>query len=1039
MGFLSNRWYKKIISTVVAGVILLTSLNVSAVSDESGEPGAETTAAESSDVTTAEESAEATTAAESDAKTEAETTRRDYRAIVKESQKSQDGIMSGSVRTDLYQYYFAEHKDVVRPNTEIVIEMGGFASVEPDSELKEEPDYSVGEHNGKKDCFIWRNDLGRVEYNFNVEQTGLYNLEFLYQPIGGKNNAVEFSLMIDGGYPFTATRNVELDKYWKNEGVIEHDAKDNQMLPRQDLFDAWITYPLKDREGLFNEPYFFYLEEGKHTITINGIKVNGVAFKSMTFKNYPPVPEYEKPANEQINSTAPLSPSHPNDIGSNTMLVQGQTPEWRSSTELVPTYDNGTYLVNPSHPVKMRYNTVGGSESWNKAGQSVTWEFNVPADGYYRFSAKVKQNMLRGFSSNRRVLINGKVPCDELDIQQFPYKTRWYQKSFTDKNGDDIYIELKAGINHITLEAVPGQIGEILQRLDDHQYALNYYYRRILMITGPKPDLYNPYYVDQQIPELIPEFERIRDSLREEKKYIESLTGSKGGSEAAALETMAVILDLCIKDPDRIPARMESIKDNIGSLSAWIRSAGRQPLEIDYIEIATAHENFGNTKPNFWSQILFLWNGFIGSFFEDYTRLDDGTGLSVWVGLGRDQALCLKHLVDSDYNFNNPSSPVSINLVQGSILEATLAGKGPEVALFIGGDFPIQLAARDLTVDISKFDDYQEIVEARFAEQLPVIFSYLDGVYGLPLSQMFPMIFYRTDILEDLELEPPKTWDDFIKAIAVLKRAYLEIGLLPPTSNLTSQIFEPGETFTMLQLQTGDNFYVEGIEGVEDYSRTTFDTEASVKAFTTWTDFYTVHQFDQTFDPFTRFRTGEMPIVIMPYGFYNQVFAAAPEIRGLWDFRHVPGTMRTDENGGEFLDISASSASACGLIFNKTKNKDAAWEFLKWLTSDEVQSQFGQNMEAMLGPLGRYDTANKNALANLAWSARDLRRLEEQRDALVEIPMIPANYAATRHIKNAFRAVVNENWFPRYALESYNRDINAEIARKNAELLTYGS
>jgi len=191
----------------------------------------------------------------------------------------------------------------------------------------------------------------------------------------------------------------------------------------------------------------------------------------------------------------------------------------------------------------------------------------------------------------------------------------------------------------------------------------------------------------------------------------------------------------------------------------------------------------------------------------------------------------------------------------------------------------------------------------------------------------------------------------------------------------------------------------------------------------------------------------------MPYGFFNQVNAAAPEIRGLWDFRHVPGTWRTIGDGEntdrfidtrinadgqrEYLDISASSAASCGLIFNKTKNKDAAWDFLKWLTSDDIQTEFGLNMEAMLGPLGRYDTANKNALANLAWSALELRRLEEQMNALVDIPMIPANYAATRHIKNAFRSVVNENSLPRFALNSYNRDINAEITRKNKELASH--
>ena len=52
----------------------------------------------------------------------------------------------------------------------------------------------------------------------------------------------------------------------------------------------------------------------------------------------------------------------------------------------------------------------------------------------------------------------------------------------------------------------------------------------------------------------------------------------------------------------------------------------------------------------------------------------------------------------------------------------------------------------------------------------------------------------------------------------------------------------------------------------------------------------------------------------------------------------------------------------------------------------------------------------------------------------VEIPIIPASYATTRHVKNSFRAVVNDAWNPRYALSSYNRDINAEITRKNQDL-----
>jgi len=952
-----------------------------------------------------------------------------------------EGIMSGSKRGDLYQYYYGKYKDSPRPDESVHIEAADFLRVYSDDEFGEFPDLEVKDFDSdNKRCLFWVNDLGKAEYEFEVNTSGNYNLEIFYHPLKGKNSSVDIGIRIDGKYPFSATKNIELDRYWSNGlTIFERDRKGNELLPVQTEYETWITYPVKDKEGLFNEPYFFYLEAGKHTLTIEGIRVETV-FKTFVFKNYPEIVSYSaiKPTEEQINSTPAMPTNYLNDIGSSTQLILGQNPIYKSSSELTPTYDRTTYLVQPSNPTQIRYNTIGGASTggtstWSQSGQSASWEFSVPADGYYRFSAKIKQNSLRGFYSNRRVYIDGTVPCKEFDCQKFAYGTRWQQQRFTtdntDKKAEDVYVYLTAGRHTITLEAIPGEIGETMQKLDGIVYSLNYYYRRILMITGPNPDELNPYYVDKQIPELLPAFEDIIRQLKEEKARIERYSST--GSEAATLQTMIVILQRCINKPDWIPMMRKTLQDNIISLSAWAREKSQQPLEIDYIEVATVHESFGNVKPNFFLELWFGWKAFIGSFFEDYTKLDDGGGVNVWVGLGRDQALVIKQLVDNDYNVSHENMPVAINLVQGSILEATLAGKGPEVALFIGGDFPVQLAARKLTVDLTEFSDYEEVVKSRFTEQLPTFFTYQGGVYGLPISQSFPMMFYREDILNELGVSPPETWDDFKTVIAVLNRARLEIGLLPPTSNLSSTIFEPGDTFAMLQLQTGLNFYN------DDLTRTTFDQEASIEAFSLWTKFYTVYRFEQTYDPFSRFRTGEMPIVIQPYTFYNQLYAAAPEIKGLWNFAHVPGTVRKDENGREFVDFAASSSAFGAVIFEKTKDKQTAWEFLKWFTSDDIQTRYGKTMEAMLGPLGRFDTANINAAENLSWSASELRRLTEQRNACVEIPMIPANYSTTRQIKNAFRAVVNDNWWPRYALNSYNRDINAEIQRKNEEIRSY--
>ena len=81
-----------------------------------------------------------------------------------------------------------------------------------------------------------------------------------------------------------------------------------------------------------------------------------------------------------------------------------------------------------------------------------------------------------------------------------------------------------------------------------------------------------------------------------------------------------------------------------------------------------------------------------------------------------------------------------------------------------------------------------------------------------------------------------------------------------------------------------------------------------------------------------------------------------------------------------------------------------------------------------MGPMGRFDTANVEALEQLPWSTA------EYESYLREVPIIPASYAVTRHINNAFRMVVNDAGNPRYTLMSYNDQIKSEIVRKYQEL-----
>ncbi len=915
-----------------------------------------------------------------------------------------------------YKNYITKYADAVKPMEEVTIDVANFTA--SNGAIAELVNFE-----GETDCVSWLDSEGSISWKFNVKTAGLYNMEMFYYPVAGSNTTIEVEIMLDGETPFDEVKLTELDRYWKNKTAIEYDAQKNQKRPPQVEYDCWVTYPIKDKDGLINTPYYFYLSEGEHTLTLNGVKTN-LYMKNIRFFNSEELPSYAdiKPSQEQINNTPQLE-------GKTAILVEGESPKYTTASTLYPTYDRTDYTVSPSHPVKKRYNTLG-ADTWDEATQTVVWEFDVPADGYYSINLKVRQNTMRGFFSNRRVYVNGVVPCKELEDVKIQYNSDWQTVTLKDDNGDDIYVHLTAGTNTLALEVVPGEIGEVMQRLDDVIYNLNYYYRRILMITGPSPDEYNDYFLDDQIPELLDVFRSTINSLRSEKAGIEALT--KEGSEASTLETMAVILEMAVKKPDDIPQMLSTIKDQISAVSAWMRDYRDQPLEIDYFEVKTIHDKFKNAKSNFFSALGFNFQAFIGSFFEDYTSISDSTtkALNVWVSLGRDQATVVNELVASEYNPNH-STQIAIRLVQGAVLEASLAGKGPEVALFIGGDFPVVCASRGLLVNMKDFTDFDTVCE-RFTPDITTLYEFNGGVYGIPLTESFPMMFYRTDVLEELGYtEAPESWDELINMLPDLQRKYLEVGLILP-SNISSQVFDAGNTFVLLMLQTGQSLYN------ESFTATTFETEAAVEAFTKWTKFYTVYDFDQTYDAFTRFRTGEMPILIQNYAtFYNQLNVAAPEIKGLWDFTHVPGTYRTDENGNTVLDYTANSGSSGAVIFKTCSDTQAAWDFIKWFTTAEVQVEYGKTIEAIMGPMGRYDTANVEALGQLNWSTAEHAKISDQMSNLKEVPIIPASYAVTRNVYNAFRAVVNNQKNPRYTLSSYNRDINEEIIRKLKDLGYY--
>ncbi|MBP5533422.1 MAG: ABC transporter substrate-binding protein, partial [Lachnospiraceae bacterium] len=180
-----------------------------------------------------------------------------------------------------------------------------------------------------------------------------------------------------------------------------------------------------------------------------------------------------------------------------------------------------------------------------------------------------------------------------------------------------------------------------------------------------------------------------------------------------------------------------------------------------------------------------------------------------------------------------------------------------------------------------------------------------------------------------------------------------------------------------------------------------------------------------------------------PYSLYNTLMVSAPEIRGLWDFTLVPGTLVTDkygnpvldENGEQEINYDAFIAGSATMMISTDNEtiKQQGWELMKWWVSEETQTRFGREIEALLGASARYATANRKAFKNLSWSADNIRVLDEQWSHTKGIREVPGGYFTGRHISNAIRKVINERTDTRETIIDYSRLIDDEIVKKRKE------
>ena len=909
---------------------------------------------------------------------------------------------------------FAQREDVKTDDTTEKIAVTQMSDSEYDAYLQEI--YAELEQNGS---VVWKTEQmltdEETQTTITVPKDGVYRFGVSYNSVEHEKSTIALQVKVDGAALSEQVRALQLDKLYQDEGGVRQDGLGNQFAPEQGDFQRCAFLYPTDSET--QKTYTIALTAGEHTLSVASAN-DGLYISAIVFTPERRIGDYEVPDDE--------SSFYKGDA----ITFEAENSLWKNSPWLIALADNGSSNVSPADPALKKINYIGGS-NWKYPGEIITWEIEVPEDGYYQLGFSYRQSQVVNYSSYRRLLIDGECPFTEVDAIEFPYNYSWEKLPVADDNGAPYLFYLEGGVHTIGLQVTLGRYADVCERMEAVVAELGNLNLQITMITGESVDISRDYDLFQYIPDLEERFKACVEEMNDLEQEIEEISGGNSSSYSLVLRNMVRVIEQMLKNKYSAARYKNDFHTNYSSLSVCFSDMQVMPLDIDQIILASPEDIEAYEEDGWLSSLLkkisFSTVRFIYSFFGDYNSIsgdvdsEEAETLTLWVNWGQDQARVLNAMIQTDFT-EKYGINVEVQVVNASVVQAILSGNGPDVVLQQARTEPVNLAMRGALYDLTQFEDYEEVLK-NFSEDAAMPYYYQDGLYALPDTQTFNVLFYRKDIFNELGLEVPDTWDEFDSVTKTLLQNKLSVWL-PYTQINNSYTVNTGvgglTLYPTLLLQNNLGLYE------EDGMQTTLTSPESLNVFQSWTDYYTKLKLPVEMNFYNRFRAGTCPMGITSYSTAVMLTTEAPELDGLWGMSIVPGTVRED---GSVNYDTAGGGTGCSIL-NISEHKDAAWSFLKWWTSAETQQAYSTNLESILGPLGRVMVSNTDALESLSWTEEELTAIFAARNCVRELPEYPGGYQVARSIDMAFYEVVNTGVSERDVMTEWGKIADNEIIRK---------
>lgn len=270
----------------------------------------------------------------------------------------------------------------------------------------------------------------------------------------------------------------------------------------------------------------------------------------------------------------------------------------------------------------------------------------------------------------------------------------------------------------------------------------------------------------------------------------------------------------------------------------------------------------------------------------------------------------------------------------GQVLTTRIAGNNAPDVAYVNASDTADYASRGAVVDLTDYISRSDVVKPDdYVDAFKTFVTYDEKMWGLPIDGETTGLFYRTDLFKEAGIDgPPTTWDEFEADAAALTDA--------SKNQYGYELFAPEAAYYWYPW-----LYQAGGDLLSEDGKILFTSDEAKQA----ADFYVNlakysppdYLNSNSYDGRVAFAEGQVGMYMAGAWFAGTLSDEFPDIDGKWASAPLP-----DGTAGCKTTIAGDSI----IMMSQTKNADAAWKWMEFLSQPEVLAQQTYKTEGTLLP-----------------------------------------------------------------------------------------